>query len=123
MVADRKLFAFSPELGINSKDSEDFYPKKSIQKELIGTDYKVVKSFLDMHKVRFTLRYESSNIGGSYITDTESFKLTKAVKWNHKRTELTIFNHSVSQLRGVRMFIRYAMNAGETVDHIYYQAS
>ena len=69
MLDAHDVFAFSPELGIKNKDSESFYPHRYIHKEIISTDYKVIEGFFKMHLPRFSLKYESSQIGGEYITD------------------------------------------------------
>lgn len=123
MLQTHNVFAFSPELGIKNKDSETFYPKANIHKQIIEQDYKVIQGFFKMHLPRFTLREEHSHIGGEYITDYSNFKTTKTKKWSKAQTELTLFNHSVGNLDDVRLFIRYKMNAGEIIDHIHYEVS
>ena len=103
----RNMFAFSPELGIKDKASESFYPHRHIHKEIIDTDYKVVKGFVKMHIPYFTLRSESSIVGGHYITDESNFSTTPSKKWAKPETEITLFNHGVSHLKKVRLFFRY----------------
>ena len=60
-----------------------------------------------MHLPFFTLRSESSNLGGQYITDESNFSTTSASKWSNPETEITLFNHGVSHLKNVRIFFRY----------------
>jgi hypothetical protein len=80
----------------------------------------VILGFLKIHLPRFSLRSEFSNNGGEYITDMQSFKTTTATKWNKEETELSLFNHSISNMKNVRIFVRYLMKAGEQVGHVYY---
>lgn len=123
MLATHNVFAFSPELGIKNTDSETFYPHKYLHKKIIETDYKVIDGFFKMHLPKFTLKSESSKIGGSFITDQTSFKTTTAKKWSHPQTEITLFNHSVGHLNDVRVFVRYNMKNGEEVGHMHYETS
>ena len=119
MLAERNIFAFSPEMGIANKQSNTFYPPQNIQEEIISTDYKVILGFFKIHTPRFTLRSEFSKKGGEYITDMDSFKTSKSETWDKEETELSLFNHSIGNLKNVRIFVRYNMNAGEQVGHVY----
>lgn len=99
----KNILNLDVELGNNNKQSDAFYPPKYLIPKIVRYNWIVMNDFLDKHIVALDLIHSSLNFG------------------HEPSVELTIFNQSLSSLKGAQLHLKPIFEGTDDVKHqIFY---